>query len=136
MIWLCQKQEQCVIEDCQVQTDETSYGDWLIAQGIVCDPKPLNKDMQNGDTVCIQTEDKNKMAVVAGNQTGIDNAAEPQVKPKGVTPLEKATVPDQKNVADIHKINPDATENTNKNIRLDMNRHIWCFDNSLNNSEI
>ena len=39
------KQEQSVIEDCQVQTDETSYGDWLIAQGIVCDPKPVNKDM-------------------------------------------------------------------------------------------
>ena len=104
------KQEQSVIEDCQVQTDETSYGDWLIAQGIVCDPKPVNKDMQNGDTVCKQTEDKNKMAMVAGNQTGIDNAAEPQVKPKCVTPPGNATVSDQKNAADILKINPDATD--------------------------
>ena len=50
------------------------------------------------------------MAMVVGNQTGIDNAAEPQVKLKSVTPLGKATVPDQKNAADIHKINPDATD--------------------------
>ena len=35
-----------------------------------------------------------------------------------------------------HPIRSEYPENTNKNIRLDMNRHIWCFDNTLNNSEI
>ena len=35
-----------------------------------------------------------------------------------------------------HPIRSVYPENTRKNIRLDMNRHIWCFDNSLNNSEI
>ena len=37
-----------------------------------------------------------------------------QVKPKCVTPLGKATVPDQKNAADICKINPDATDISQK----------------------
>ena len=35
-----------------------------------------------------------------------------------------------------HPIKPVYPENTKRNIRLDINRYIWCFDNTLNHKEI
>ena len=82
------KPQKNVIEDYQVQTDETNYGDWLIAQGLVAlsqepevkpavVPKPMKKNMQNAPDVTKVIVPEDERPKTTGNQGVVDNEVKP-----------------------------------------------------------
>ena len=100
--------------------DETSYGDWLIAQGLVAlsqepkvkpgvVPNTVKTDMQNHSNVSKVTVPEDGKANNTQKQGGaqVDNVAKAQVNPEVKSP-DKGNVPvpePAKNEPDIHKIN-------------------------------